>query len=200
MNAPLPAGIRKIVDLYDELVADRDAVAAAPVVSDPALAADVALFLTAKARMLDSRAFDKWLALWEPDAACWVPLATGGHPGKDQALYLDDYRRLGERVWRMGDKSAWALWPAAETLRAVAGVEAWRLDELDGAPEAAGPAEEILAASSIHIHYVRTGQVVNIVGRQIHRLRRSADGWRIRRKTMLFPQLVAGSPHLGWLL
>ncbi|WP_421723474.1 aromatic-ring-hydroxylating dioxygenase subunit beta [Bauldia sp.] len=200
MNAPVHPNTKRVVDLYDELVRDRDATLHAPTSGDAALAAEAALLLKAEARLLDARAFDRWLTLWEQDAVCWVPLATGSHPGQDQALFLDDRRRLEERVWRMGDRSAWALWPAAETIRNVGGFEAWTLDELDGVPPASGSQPEILVVSLIHIHHVRSGQVTNLTARQIHRLRRTDAGLRLRRKTMLFPQLTAGTPHLGWLM
>lgn len=200
MNAPLPQGAARVKGLYDELVADRQSVATAPPASDLGLVGEIAAILNSEARTLDARGFDRWLTLWEVDATYWVPLATGGHPGTDQALFLDDRRRLVERVWRMSDRSAWALWPPAETVRSIGGVEAWRVTELaDAAPAPRGD-EEVLAASAIHIQYVRGEKAFSLAGRQVHRLRRTAEGWRLRRKILLLPELSAGSAHLGWLL
>ena len=108
----------------------------------------------------------------------------------DQALFLDDHRRIGERIWRMSDTSAWALQPPAVTVRLVGSVEAWPLDG-DG---------EVIVASAILLQHTRLQSHFTTAGRQIHRLRRHADGWRLARKILLLPEQAVGTPHLGWLL
>jgi 3-phenylpropionate/cinnamic acid dioxygenase small subunit len=187
LAAAPPPGLARVRGLYDSLAADRATVAAAGP-GDMALVAPVAAFLAAECRWLDGRSFDRWLAAWTDDAAYWVPLGVHDHPAEDQALFFDDRRRLGERVWRMSDASAWALTPAADTVRMLGGVEAW--------PDGDG----VLASSSLHVTYRRGPRVMTMAARQIHRLAPDAGGFRIRRKTLLIPELAAGMPHLGWLL
>lgn len=183
-----PAGLARVRGLYQGLVDDRAAVVAAGP-SDAALTATAASFLASECRWLDGRHFDRWLAAWTDDGLYWVPLGNG-HPAEDQALFLDDRRRLGERVWRMSDPSAWALTPAADTVRLLGTVEAW------------AHGDDILTSSALHITYCRGRRVLTLAARQIHRLTRdeTGAGLRIRRKTLLIPELVAGVPHLGWLL
>jgi 3-phenylpropionate/cinnamic acid dioxygenase small subunit len=190
MTAALASGgTQRVKALYQSLRDDVAFVAHAPV-ADPVLSASGASAVHAEARLLDARAFDRWLALWDEDATYWVPLSPDGDPETDQALFLDDQRRLKERVWRMHDKSAWALYPEGDAVRLIGGVEAWPLD---------GP-DEIIVASTIALQYVRLRSIFTTAGRQIHRLRRGADGWRLSRKILLLPAQTAGTPHLGWLL
>lgn len=183
-------GTPRIKALYQSLRDDVAFVAGAPA-ADPVLSASAASALAAEARLLDVRAFDRWLALWDEDATYWVPLSPDGDPETDQALFLDDHRRLTERIWRMHDRSAWALYPQGDAVRLVAGVEAWPI---------AGQQDEIIVASTMTLQYVRLQSIFTTAGRQIHRLRRRADGWRLTRKILLLPAQAAGTPHLGWLL
>lgn len=186
-----PIGLSKTLALYDSLVADVAFLDAAPVMSDGALAAEVAPTLIGEARLLDRRQFDTWFALWTADAAFWVPLHQDHHPARDQGLIMDDHRRLGERVWRMHDTSAWALVPNAQIVRMVGGIEAWPLPD---------SGSDILATNTISITHERMGKVTVLAGRQIYRLRRSDESWKLVRKIMLCPAIAAGTPHLGWLL
>jgi len=186
-----PFGLSKTLALYESLVADVAFLDTAPVVFDGALAAEVAATLIGEARLLDRRQFDTWYDLWAEDAAFWVPLHQSHHPARDQGLIMDDHRRLRERVWRMHDTSAWALVPYAQIVRMVGGVEAWPLPDSD---------TDVIATSAINITHERTGKVTVLAGRQIHRLRRTDEGWQIVRKIMLCPAISAGMPHLGWIL
>ena len=184
-----PPGIVRVKALYESLRDDVALLATAPP-ADAALSSEIAAQLAAEARLLDTQAFTTWLGRWDEDATFWVPLTPDGDPETDQALFVDDYGRLRERVWRMGDKSAWALQPPGQTVRLVGSVEAWPLD-----------AEvSVIASSTITIQHTRRQSVFTTSGRQIHRLRRGEDGWRLVRKIMLLPAQSAGTPHLGWLL
>jgi 3-phenylpropionate/cinnamic acid dioxygenase small subunit len=182
-------GTARVKALYGSLRDDVAFAAGAPM-SDPVLSASAASALHTEARLLDARAFERWLALWDEDATYWVPLSPDGDPETDQALFLDDLRRLRERIWRMHDKSAWALYPQGDAVRLIGGVEAWPLDTPD----------EVLVLSAMTLQYVRLQSVFTTAGRQIHRLRRGTDGWRLVRKILLLPAQAAGTPHLGWLL
>jgi len=182
-------GVRKVRALYESLRGDVAFLRQAPP-ADPVLSAEIATVLAGEARLLDTRAFDRWLALWDPDACYWVPLSADGDPEHDQALFLDDYRRLTERIWRMGDTSAWALVPYGDAVRVIGSVEAWA-GEADG---------EVFASSTLTIQYTRMQSLFVTSGRQIHRLRRKDNTWRLSRKILLLPAQAGGTPHLGWLL
>lgn len=185
----MPSGVALVRALYDSLLADvawlREASPA-----DPALSNEIAAALNHEARLLDARAFERWLELWDEDAIYWVPLSPDDDPGADQALFLDDHRRLTERVWRMRDTSAWGLQPPGYAVRLIGSVEAW--------PESGGG--DVVVTSTIQIQYTRMQSRFSTSGRQIHHVRRGPAGWRIKRKIMLLPAQATGTPHLGWLL
>lgn len=190
MNAIQPTpGLERVRALYRSLADDIALPATAPP-ADPALAAETAAFLAFEARLLDSRQFETWLSLWDEDGLFFVPLDAAADPAGDQALFLDDHRRIRERIWRMGDTSAWALHPPAVTIRLVGSVEAWR-GEVEG---------EIVAASAMVLQHTRLQSQFTTTARQIHRLRRGPHGWRLARKILVLPQQSVGTPHLGWLL
>ena len=152
-----PAAVRSRYDELAELVSWVQGRPAA----DPALTAAVAPHLVREARLLDSGRFEEWLEGWTDDAVVWVPLSVPAHPGRDQALFLDDRRRLAERVsWRR-DPAAWGQQPPSLTVRAVTGVEAW---------PAGG---RVVARSSLVVHEQRHGLGQQLAGYQIHEL---ADG------------------------
>ncbi|MFT4082180.1 MAG: aromatic-ring-hydroxylating dioxygenase subunit beta, partial [Nocardioides sp.] len=157
--------------------------------------ASAAAQLAAEARWLDHERWRDWLSHCCDDTVVWVPLDTRSpHPGDDQSLFLDDRRRLDERVWRFLDPNAWALVPSGTVVRSVSGVEAWP----------AGP-DELVVSSVLGLQQVRAHRTWATTGRQVHRLRavpRTEGGtaYLLVHKIMLLPHLEAGSPHLGWLL
>ncbi len=192
-------GLEKVKALYDDLAAERDWVLAAPLATHQALVGDVARFLALEARLLDAGHFERWLQLWDPQGWYWIPLRRDSHPGADQALFLDDRRRLQERVWRLRDPYAWGIQPLPETVRVISGVEAWDHPRREGAEGT------VVASSTLMLHVVAGSQPRQVVARQIHRLSPKAEGqaivgFEMVRKTLLIPELAQGSRHLGWLL
>lgn len=159
--ASTAAGPDAVRSRYDELAELVAWVKGRPA-ADPALAAAVAPHLVREARLLDSGRFEEWLEGWTDDAVVWAPLSVPAHPGRDQALFLDDRRRLAERVsWRR-DPAAWGQQPPSLTVRAVTGVEAW------------ADAGRVVARSSLVVHEQRHGLGQQLAGYQIHEL---AGGW-----------------------
>lgn len=119
----------------------------------------------------------------------WVPIHPEDHPGRDQALLYDDRRRIGERVMHFSDRQAWAVVaPEPLTIRQIAMPEAW------------DTGAEILATAAITLLQVRRGDPVKLSGREILSLQRHATGFTITSKTLLLPELVQATPHLGWIL
>lgn len=191
-QAQVTPELAKVRARYDAIAADAEAIAGMPA-PDVVLSTEMTVLLATEARRLDGRQWSDWLSWCGDESILWVPLDTRSpHPGNDQSLFLDDRRRIEERLWRFVDPNAWAVVPGGREVRAVTGVEAW--------PDPVRPSE-VLVSSVLTLQHVRTQRVFSTVGRQVHRLRRDAErGWTLVQKTMLFPQLEAGSPHLGWLI
>lgn len=173
---------------YDELAELVAWVEGRPA-ADPALAAAVAPHLVREARLLDSGRFEEWLEDWTDDAVVWVPLSVPAHPGRDQALFLDDRRRLAERVsWRR-DPAAWGQQPPSLTVRAVSGVEAW----------AAGG--RVVTRSVLVVHEQRHGLGQQLAGHQIHELAGDpAHAPRFRTKIIVMPALSLGVRNPSFLM
>jgi 3-phenylpropionate/cinnamic acid dioxygenase small subunit len=189
MDIPLDAtsGLREVRRLLAALEADRFTVDAAGQ-AEADLVAQASLVISHEARLLDAQRFDDWLQLWEPDAVLWVPLAPE-YASNDQSLFLDDLRRLHERIaWRR-DPAAWGVQPSPSTVRGIGSVEAWP----------AGSAE-VLVSSTLQVQQTSRAGSWSTSGRQIHRLRSRDGAWRLVRKTLLLPELLIGTPNLGWLL
>lgn len=189
MNEPArTAALQPVVDLYDRMFERLKTAMAAPV-ADAALSARIAPFLAAEARLLDARAFEAWLALCDERCHFWIPIAPQDHPGRDQALVFDDRKRLYERVLHFSDWQAWAITaPEPVTVRQLGPVEAWEAGE------------EIIATAPITLLHVRRGEPVKLSGREVLSLSTDGEGFRITSKTLVLPELMLGTPHLGWII
>jgi hypothetical protein len=94
---------------------------------------------------------------------------------------------MAERARHMEDTQAWATtapWPM--TTRALGPVEAW--------PDGDG----ILATAPIVVTCLRRGPRLMLAGREVLRL--TPDGTGISLKALLFPDLAAATPAVGWLM
>lgn len=87
---------------------------------------EVAQLLYREARLLDERLFDEWLAQYTAQCMLWVPaqpepvdprLATG--------IYLDDRRRMGDRVAMVRTGHLHAQTPPSRTRRMLTNAEQW---------------------------------------------------------------------------
>jgi 3-phenylpropionate/cinnamic acid dioxygenase small subunit len=147
--------------------------------------------LAAEARLLDDGRDDDWLAGWSPSGLLWVPLDPDRHPGEDQSYFLDDMRRLRERLRWRHRSSAWSQWPAPRTVRSVTNVESAR-DEHGG----------LRVRSVLTIHAMRSTEHQVWCGHQIHALSDAdSDGRRsIRLKVVVVPALAGAVPHPGVIL
>ena len=172
----------------------RDAGPPAGAPADHDLRARAERFLLTEARLLDTRRFEDWLALWRPEGLFWMPLDPERHdsPAVHQSLVLDDLRRLGERVERLRSRAAWSQQPPTRTLRHLGNVEAW--DD--------GDAVEVRSVLTLHAH--RDGMHSLVSGRQEHRLvPRDGDGsdqLLIEVKVLDLLDADAAHPNLSYLL
>jgi 3-phenylpropionate/cinnamic acid dioxygenase small subunit len=131
-------------------------------------------FIYKEARLLDTRRFDEWLALFTEDAVYWVP---AGHddidPTEHVSIIYDTIRGMQKRVSRLNSGFAYSQEPASRTHRIVSNVEivagAGSGDTLD------------LATMMLLVELSRHRQTVHSA-RCEFRLRREGDDWRISRK------------------
>jgi len=181
-----PAGTAEVMARYDELAALLASVELRPA-GDPALSARCAAMLAREARLLDHRRLDTWLEWFAVDAVVWVPLAPHAHPAGDQSLYLDDRRRLAERVAWHADPASWGQHPPSTCVRSVGGVEAWS----DGD-------DRVVVHSTVTLVEQRTGRLQVLAGRQVHEL--VDDASRCRSKVVVMPRLAIGVRNPSVLL
>jgi 3-phenylpropionate/cinnamic acid dioxygenase small subunit len=170
---------------YDEL-ADLVASIAGRGPGSSSATAMAAAFLAAEARRLDLGCWDSWLDMLTDDIVVWVPLRRASHPGRDQSLFLDDRRRIEERIaWRR-DPSAWGQNPPSVCVRTVGSVEAW----VDGST--------IVASSAVSIEERRGGRVQHVAAHQVHQL--VDDATTCRTKILLVPALAGGLRNPSFVL
>ena len=154
--------------------------------SSTAESATAASRLAYEARLLDTERFEAWGDLWTKDAILWVPISAAPHPAADQSLFLDDRRRILERIqWRL-DPSAWGQNPSSWTCRSVTAVEAW--------PYNSG----LIARSAIIINEYRRGRHQQLAGVQVHEL--VGDDLLQRSKILMFPRLALGVRNPSFIL
>lgn len=80
--------------------------------------------LEREARLLDTHAYEDWLALYSPECIVWVPgTPEAGDPRREIAVAFDDRRRLEDRIFRLRTGYAWSQAPKSRTVRLVTNVE-----------------------------------------------------------------------------
>ena len=146
--------------------------------------------VAAEARLLDDDRLEDWLEGWSRDGVLWVPLDPAHHPATDQAYYLDDRRRLGERIGWRRQPSAWSQSPPTRTVRVTGSIESRR---------AANGELWIRSAITIVAH---RREPASWAGHQFHVLGApDGSGARLlRRKVLCMPALRASVPDPTVLL
>lgn len=134
--------------------------------------AEVEQFLYREAWLLDHGRLDEWLGLFADDATYWVPLEAGQRdPDTTCSIIYDDRRLLEVRVRQFRHPRAHARVPAPRTIHHVGNV---RVLEEDGDLVRVG-------STLVMIEYRQERQ--RVWGATVeHRLRRTADGFRIAAK------------------
>jgi benzoate/toluate 1,2-dioxygenase beta subunit len=143
--------------------------------ADADLRTEAESFLFAEARLLDSGRFEEWLALFAEDGFYWVPAAPEqGDPLGHLSIFYEDKSVLAMRIRRLRHPRAHGALPMPRTAHLVGNVTARR------------PAETGLdceCRSTVMMAEYRGGSGRGDrrlwAGRQTHRLRRAADGFRI---------------------
>ena len=132
----------------------------------------VEAFLAHEAHLLDTGAYDAWLALFAADATYWVPAKIGqADPHSHISLMYDDRRLLETRVRRLAAANAHATTPGATATRQVTNVALL-------AHDAAGLS---VRSKFLMVEYRRNAQRV-FAGTYTHRLLRAGNAFKIASK------------------
>jgi len=119
-----------------------------------------------EARLLDERLYHQWLATFVPQCMYWVPRSfEPADPRTETAIYLDDRRRLGDRVAMIRSGYLHAQTPPSRTRRMLCNIEQW-----------AAPGGGIRARANIVIWEYRKRQMRAYAGSQIYALSRGPQG------------------------
>jgi 3-phenylpropionate/cinnamic acid dioxygenase small subunit len=158
-----------------------------PTAADIELSREIEQFLYREAWLLDHGRLDEWLGLFTGDATYWIPLqANQADPLTTSSIVYDDRRLLEVRVRQFQHPRAHARVPAPRTVHQVGNV---RVVE-------AGAHDVRVGSTLVVVEYRRERQ--RVWGALVeHRLRRSADGFRIAAKRI---DLVNSEAELGGIV
>jgi len=138
------------------------------------LKSEAEAFLIAEGRLLDAGRFEEWLALFAEDGFYWIPAAPGqADPLNHLSIFYEDKSVLRMRVRRLSHPRAYSALPQPRTAHLVASVTA---------QPSAEPGVDCECRSTLMVAEYRAGQSGDRrlwAGQQLHRLRRTPEGWRI---------------------
>jgi 3-phenylpropionate/cinnamic acid dioxygenase small subunit len=155
--------------------------------ADPAVEADLTRFLYEEARLLDEQRLREWLDLLADDIRYYMPVQerverqdriSSPADGLTFDLFDDDKPSLVMRVERIETGFAYSELPASVTHHLITNVEADRTDRAD----------EFVVRSKFIVFQMRPGRYDGhesmFVGDRIDVIRRTADVWKIARRTV----------------
>jgi 3-phenylpropionate/cinnamic acid dioxygenase small subunit len=172
---------------------------------------EVEQFLYKEAQLLDERRFHEWLELFSDDVHYWAPLRitrmikdtltyrplnpqspTEREDELTQAdevfLFDEDKQSLTMRVARLDTRMAWAEDPPSRTRHLITNFQI----------EEGKTAKEFTVYSNFITFRGRMADVEEFfVGRREDILRKTADGWHIARRKIIFDQNVVGSQNFS---
>ena len=118
-------------------------------------------FLYREARLMDSHAYDDWLALWARSALYWIPCnADDFDVRRHISLVNEDRVGLEDRVQRLKSGAHYAQDPKSRLSRVVSNVEL----------EAVAGAEALTVHSTFNLSAHRRGRIDVVAGRSRHML------------------------------
>ncbi len=152
------------------------------------LAAELADFVYAEARMLDEKRFDEWYELFAADAAYWVPLAHGQQdPLNHGSLMYEDKLLLKLRIERLKSPRAYSQLPASRSHHLL------QAPQLDSADQQAG--EYVVRTQFIYTEAQGDTQQM-YVGTVFHTLVRDGGRLQIRLKRVNLLNCDAALPSI----
>ncbi len=131
------------------------------------LASDDAMaLLVREARLLDDRHYDEWLSLYAPECLYWVPNRfEPADPRMESGIYLDDRRRMADRIALIRTGHLHAQTPPSRTRRMLSNAEQRRL-----------PGGQVLVRSNVVLWEYRKGTLRTYAGWQCHEITPGPDG------------------------
>jgi len=131
-------------------------------------------FLYREARLMDSHAYDEWLALWSSDALYWVPANDDDiDPERHVSIVYENRAGLEDRITRLKGGAAYAQDPKSRLSRVVSNVE---IEE--------GNDGEVTVYSTFNLTALRRRMDI-FAGRSIYKLRHEGDSFKIAYKKVL---------------
>lgn len=129
------------------------------------------LFLIHEAKLLDERRFRDWMELFAEDGAYWVPAAPDQEsPFNHASLFYDDRALMKTRVDRLEHPRIHIQTPPSRTAHIIGNTLVEEVDEAKG---------EVVVSSTVMMVEYRDESQRTFAGRQVHRLRRADDGYKI---------------------
>lgn len=132
-----------------------------------------------EARLLDTRAWDEWLALYADDCVYWVPAWDSEHeltkdPERELSLiYYASRAGLEDRVWRIRSGKSVASMPLPRTAHMISNVEL---------VSASSTGIELRSTWTTHVYVTKRKEHRMFFGLCEHTLRRIGDDLAIERK------------------
>lgn len=145
-----------------------------------------------EARLLDEQHHDAWLEQFTPECLVWVPAqVVPADPRLNTGIYLDDRRRMVDRVAMIRSGYLHAQTPASRTRRMLGNVEQW----VDRA------ADSLVARANLVIWEHRKGQTRAWPGYQVYEIERTMDGpMRIANKIICLLERDAPQGNYAFML
>ena len=139
---------------------------------------EISQFLYHEALLQDEHLYGDWEALWTPDAIYWVP-ANGDDttdPDTEMSIIYDNRSRIALRVRQLYTGRRYAQEPRSSIRRVLSNIQI----------ETAANGELNVAANALVFESHRRGDVMWAC-RNKYLLRRTEEGLRMVRKTILLP-------------
>jgi biphenyl 2,3-dioxygenase subunit beta len=163
----------------------------------PELQHEIEQFLYLEAALLDEGKFHEWLAILADDVHYWMPTrynrsrrerALEFSKPNEIAFFDEDKPSLQTRVKRLDTGMAWAEDPPSRTRHLVTNVQV--------RPRAGGVEYDV--SSNFLLYRTRLETDLNVfAGRREDVLRKTKDGWRIAKRTILLDQNVVLAKNLS---
>lgn len=138
--------------------------------AQPDTGGEITRLLYREARLLDDRQYDAWLAVFASECLYWIPRSTEpADPRTESGIYLDDRRRMADRVAMIRTGHLHAQTPPARTRRMLTNIESWT-------GTGTGTDGAAIARANVVIWEYRKGQLGSHAGMQIYELVRDTSG------------------------
>ena len=132
-------------------------------------------FLYREARLMDSHAYDEWLALWADDGLYWIPSNDDDiDPERHVSIVYENKTRLDDRIARLKSGAAYAQDPKSRLSRVISNVE---IEE--------GENSEVVVYCTFNLTALRRSKMDTFSGRVLYRLRPQDESFKIAYKKVL---------------